>query len=204
MALDIPLARLLEHPGIWRGRSSAQISTLATGFAALDDYLPGRGWPRAGLIEILIPRLGIGELYLLLPALASLTRARCARWCAWIAPPFEPFAPALASHGLLLEHLLIVRAPTSLWALEQALRCGACDAALAWVRQAQPRDLRRLQLAAEHGRTLGVMFRALKAARAPSSAAVRIALEPLEQGARLSLLKNRGGARGSIDLHWSS
>src|SRR5262249_61207439 len=68
------LARLLEHPAIWRGTSVARTEVLPTGFSALDDRLPGGGWPRSGLIEILVSRFGVGELTLLLPALAAMTR----------------------------------------------------------------------------------------------------------------------------------
>src|SRR5579875_332479 len=91
-SLDDPrIARLLEHPALWRGRSAARLSTVPTGFSALDAALPGGGWPQVGLVEILISRLGVGELYLLLPALASITQRAQARWCAWVARG-EPFA----------------------------------------------------------------------------------------------------------------
>ena len=126
------LGPLLEHPAIWRGRSVARVDAMSTGFASLDQALPGRGWPRAGLIEILVSRLGVGELYLLLPVLATLTNRPSARWCAWIAPPFEPFAPALTAHGIALEHVFITRGDSPLWAFEQSLRSGACDAVLGW------------------------------------------------------------------------
>lgn len=203
MPADSSLARLLEHPTIWRGRSAARSPTVPSGFPALDERLPGGGWPRAGLVEVLIARFGVGELYLLIPALAALTRAPAARWCAWISPPFEPFAPALAAHGLALERLLVARAGPPLWAFEQALGSGACDAALTWVRRPHARDVRRLQLAAERGRTLGILFRALRAAREASCAALRLAVEPAGQGgARITLLKSRGGLRGSIELPW--
>lgn len=202
MSVEVPLARLLEHPAIWRGRSAARIATVSTGFPALDERLPGHGWPRAGLVEILIARFGIGELRLLMPALATLTGRTAARWCAWIAPPLEPFAPALAAHGLALERVLVVRTDTPLWAFEQALGSGACDAALAWARRAHLRDIRRLQLATERGRTLGILFRALRAARDSSCAALRLALEPAPHGVRVTLLKSRGGLRGSVELSW--
>lgn len=202
------LDRLLEHPAIWRGRSVAQIATLPTGFRALDESLPGKGWPRAGLVEILISHLGLGELYLFLPVLAALTRHASARWCAWISPPFEPYAPALAAHGVVLERVFVARASTPLWAFEQSLTSGACDAVLGWAakktRGPRARDIRRLQLAAERGRTLGVMFRPLRAAQEPSSAVLRMMVEPLQQGARVTLLKSRGGHRGAIDLTWAS
>src|SRR2546430_4815664 len=56
MDREAKLARLLEHPAIWRGRSAAHPQGLPSGFAALDAYLPGHGWPRTGLIEILVSR----------------------------------------------------------------------------------------------------------------------------------------------------
>ena len=68
------LAELLAHPSVWRGRSRAAVETLSTGFAALDAGLPGGGWPRHGLVEVLTPQPGAGELYLLLPVLAALSR----------------------------------------------------------------------------------------------------------------------------------
>jgi len=197
---DAKLARLLEHPAIWRGRSAAHRRGLPTGFAALDAYLPGKGWPRTGLIEILVSRFGSGELYLLLPALAALTRAAAARWCVWVAPPLMPFAPALASQGVALDRVAVVGGARPLWALEQALGSGACDVALAWARQPKAREIRRLQLAAERGRTLGVLFRPRRAAREASAAVLRLSLEPITAGVRITLLKGRGAMRGAVDL----
>ena len=202
------LSRLLEHPAIWRGRSAARARTLPTGFAALDEGLPGGGWPHAGLIEILPTCFGVGELSLLLPALAAATRRPEARWCAWVGAPLQPFAPALAQCGVALERVLVVQAAkkkeaggkSALWAFEQTLRSGACDIALAWLRSAQPRQIRRLHLAAQHGATLGVLFRPREAARDSSAAVLRIAVEPAAPGARVTLLKSRGGVHGAIDL----
>ena len=203
------LSRLLEHPAIWRGRSAARMRTLPTGFPALDEGLPGGGWPHAGLIEILPTCFGAGEMSLLLPALAAVTRRPEARWCAWVAPPLQPFAPALAQCGMALERVLVVQAQRqdagrkpALWAFEQLLRSGACDIALAWLRNAPPRQIRRLHLAAQRGATLGVLFRPRAAARDASPAVLRIAVEPAARGARLTLLKSQGGARGAIELSW--
>ena len=201
------LSRLLEHPAIWRGRSASRTRTLPTGFPALDEGLPGGGWPHAGLIEILPTCFGAGELSLLLPALAAVTRRPEARWCAWVAPPLRPFAPALAQSGVALERVLVVNTPkkvvkgkSALWAFEQTLRSGACDIVLGWLRHALPRQIRRLHLAAERGDTLGVLFRPREAARDSSPAVLRVAVEPAAPGARVTLLKSRGGARGTIEL----
>ena len=130
---DPRLEQLLAHPALWRAGSAARGAVWPSGFAPLDAGLPGGGWPRSGLIEILPMRFGQGELQLLLPALASITRRSEARWCIWVAPPLQPFAPALVAAGVALSRLLIVRAPmrgrrpTSLWAFEQALGSGACE-----------------------------------------------------------------------------
>src|ERR1700730_8222400 len=201
MGADAKLARLREQPAIWRGRSSAAYPPgLPSGFAALDAFLPGYGWPRAGLIEILVPRFGSGELYLLFAALGALTRAAGARWCVWVAPPLMPFAPSLVSQGIALDRVAVVSGARPLWALEQTLGSGACDAVLAWARQPKAREIRRLQLAAERGRTLGVLFRPRRAAREASPAVLRLALEPLAAGVRITLLKGRGAWRGVLEL----
>ena len=224
MSTHQQLAELLAHPSVWRGRSCAAVETLSTGFAALDAGLPGGGWPRHGLVEILTPRPGVGELYLLLPALAALSRVTPARWCTWVSPPHQPFAPALQAHGVELDRMLVVNfqglAPhdgkrrrsdgvhMGLWALEQALRSGACGMALAWLPRASPRAIRRLQLAAEQGRALGVLFRSQQFAQVASPAMLRVLLEPTmaagRHGARVRLLKSRGGSREPIDLTWTA
>jgi cell division inhibitor SulA len=228
-ANDQQLQELLAHPSVWRGRSRAAVETLSTGFAALDAGLPGGGWPRHGLVEILTPQPGVGELYLLLPVLAALSQTMPARWCTWVSPPHEPYAPALESHGVALDRMLVVRFPQGLaphssrrpffvkegdgvhmntWAMEQALRSGACGMALAWLPRVSPRAIRRLQLAAEQGRALGVLFRSQQFAHLASPAMLRVALEPLKEpgrhGARLTLIKSRGGSRVPIDVTWTA
>jgi hypothetical protein len=202
------LSELLAHPSVWRGRSRAAVETLPTGFSALDAGLPGGGWPRHGLIEILTPQPGVGELYLLLPVIAALSRVAPARWCTWVSPPHEPFAPALEAHGVALERMLVVRTHLPLWAHEQALRSGACEIALAWLPRVSPRAVRRLQLAAEQGRTLGVLYRSQRFADEASPAMLRVMLDPVvtagRHGARVRLLKSRGGSRETIELQWAA
>jgi hypothetical protein len=89
-----------------------------------------------------------------------------------------------------------------LWAFEQALGSNACDVGLTWIQRVHPREIRRLQLAAERGRSLGFIFRSATAAQEASSAALRVLLQPAEQGARVTLLKSRGGLRGAINVSW--
>ncbi|MEJ5212054.1 MAG: translesion DNA synthesis-associated protein ImuA [Burkholderiales bacterium] len=194
------LDTLLQHPALWRGDQLAQVAqpSLASGFEALDRELPGGGWPVGALTELLHEREGIGELRLLLPALARLTGA--GRWVAWVAPPHLPYAPALAAAGIDLARLLVIGAVSprdDLWAAEQALRAGSMGAVLFWPGELDARAARRLQLAAEAGGAAGFLYRPLAAATEPSPAALRIALEP---PSALRILKRRGRA-ASASIH---
>jgi hypothetical protein len=196
-------AELDQHPGIWRGAELARSARpgIASGFAPLDAELPGGGWPCGALTEILPQHQGIGELRLLGPALARL--AAQGKFIAWIAPPHLPYAPALAAAGIALARIVIVktaRDSDSLWATEQALRSAACGAVLAWPLEPSYAQLRRLQLAAETGRCLAVLFRPSQAAREPAPAALRLALATCAGGLALSILKRRGAPLSRLIL----
>ncbi|MCW0439061.1 hypothetical protein NB723_004025 [Xanthomonas sacchari] len=107
-------------------------------------------------------------------------------------PPYLPYPVAWAQAGVALAQLQIVRAGAdAAWAAEQCLRAGSCAAVLCWPGLAGDKTLRRLQVAAETGRTLGFAYRPLKAAANPSPAALRIALDAAP--AQLRVLKCRGG-----------
>jgi protein ImuA len=194
------LDALLQHPSLWRGRGAVLQAGYPTGFAALDAVLPGGGWPRRGLVEILTAGSGFGELALWAPLVRQLTRAETARWCAFIAPPFEPFAPAWRAAGARLDRLLIVRTPQPLWALEQSLLSGSCAIGFAWPQQARMTELRRLALATERGMSLAVLIRPLRAALEHSAAVLRIALTRSATHLRLQMLKGRGLAPCAVEL----
>ncbi len=197
------LDTLLQRRDIWRGGrvSPPTGEGLTTGFTALDAALPGGGWPQGALTELLLSQEGIGELRLLMPALARLSHVD--RWIAWIAPSRLPYAPALAAARVELSRVLVVHVndrTQGLWAIEQALRHGRCGAVLAWPRQADMRTLRRLQLAAEAGQAWGFLFRTRDEANTPSPAALRLRLEPSPHGLAVQILKCRGLTPPSFTL----
>jgi cell division inhibitor SulA/protein ImuA len=181
---------LQRHP-VWRGGTAAfPNDTLPTGFDGLDRELPGGGWPTGGLTELLVGVAGVGELQVILPALAALSWA--GKRIVWLSPPYLPYAPALAAAGLNLEQVAVVRAPArrdALWAAEQALRSGSCHALLAWPRHPRYEELRRLAVAAEAGEACAFLFRLPAAASEPSPAVLRLSLEP---DATVRILKRRG------------
>jgi len=208
------LDKLLESPRLWRGQATSRAwQGLATGYPRLDEHLPGGGWPRHALTEILLGRYGSGELEVLMPALATLSRDEghdeahdgdagpAAGWLAWVAPPFQPYPPALAQWGIELSRVLIVRPrqpAEALWAAEQALASGNCAAVLLWSRDLDTTASRRLQLAAQAGRSWAVAFRPDRERRRPSAAALRLELRPGAQGTDIHILKNRGGRPAAV------
>jgi cell division inhibitor SulA/protein ImuA len=188
------LEAVLNHPAVWRGSDCARVAipSIPTGFAELDAVLPGGGWPAAALTEIYAERPGIGELQFLMPATARLTRA--GHWVTLITPPYIPYAPALAAHGLRLSRLILIRASKTeerFWACEQALRHQGCGAVLAWVDHAPERAFKRLQLAAEASSAVALLFRSARVIPA-SPAALRLHIERMQNRTLVRVLKRRG------------
>ena len=223
------IEQLLEsNRNLWRGRDHKGESsdTIATGFAELDTMLPGGGWPMQGLIEMVSERWGVGELQLFLPLMRHLI-AR-GSWVLWIAPPYSPYAPGLAQAGIDLRRILIVggsNAPLkseafygkksapepvsserlsskeALWSMEKALQTQHCGLVLAWHSQLPQPTLRRLQLAAITGKTLGVVFMSKNSEHSPSSMRLKIKSSESDGAesayAEVGLLKARGSYRQS-------
>ncbi len=186
-----------RRPDLWCGRAPRQAlpAGIPTGLSRLDEQLVWGGWPPGSLSEILTDRPGEG-FALTLPALVRLSLE--SRWVLLVEPPFQPFAPALAAHGLRLERLVMVTAgPDRAWATEQGLRSGACAAVLVWGGQWETTHLRRLQLAAETGGALAILFREESAVRSPSPAVLRLQVRSTPLGRELTLLKQRGGPDGA-------
>ncbi|MEA3156685.1 MAG: hypothetical protein QOK44_4274 [Betaproteobacteria bacterium] len=199
------LEAVLNHPAVWRGNECARVAfAVPTGFAELDAQLPGGGWPTGAITEIYAERAGVGEMKLTVTAAARLTQE--GRWLSVIAPPHVPYAPALASHGIRLERLLLIQPGSvedNLWAAEQALRASCCGAVLLWQDHINERALRRLQLAAESASTSLFLFRSARVAPA-SPAALRLHVSRAHGRTIVRILKRRGGglpAPITLDLH---
>jgi cell division inhibitor SulA/protein ImuA len=195
-------------PGLWKGRrANGAGHTLPSGHARLDAHLPGGGWPIGALTEVLTAHPGLGELSLLLPALARL--GADGQWVVLVDPPWIPYPPALRARQVVLERLLLVRtgdASSTLWACEQALRNGRGGAVLAWPRAITFPRLRRLQLAAREQGKLGFVFRPESAVRETSPAALRLQLEHGAAGAtRVRVVKCRGShPPAPVELRFSA
>ena len=198
------VSALLQKSGLWRASSldSGPAASVASGFAELDELLPGSGWPASGLVEILHDGHGLGELRLLMPGLAALSQAS-SRWILLVNPPWVPYPPALVQAGIDLSRVILVQ-PSSrkdyLWTLEKALASQSCSAVLAWPGAVTAQQLRRLQLASKEGGCLGALFRPTKAAGQASPAELRLLVQgviapPLSPSSQVAvkILKRRGG-----------
>lgn len=190
-----PLAAdaLAAIPGVRRG-SRQRSPVVATGFAELDQVLQG-GWPVGALSQLMEAEAGLG-LSLIVPLARAATRA--GRHAALVAPPFIPYAPALAAAGVDLVRLLWI-APQdqreALWASEQLLRAGTVTVVALWSPPLSGSVERRLQLAAETGVSIAIAAHCGHAA-AGSVAAVRLALAVTTSGLRMDVLRCRGTRPG--------
>ena len=113
------------HPALWLGHQLGRPrgDGVASGFVELDAQLPGGGWPRRTLTELLLPHPGVGELRLLAPSLAAAQRS--GRLVMMFDPPAQLSAWALVQLGMDVEQLLVRQTRTrvvpgsdSLWASE--------------------------------------------------------------------------------------
>lgn len=201
--MALALEHVLARPDVWRGDALASLSlpALASGYPALDAELPGGGWPRGQLTELLHADTGIGELALLLPALAALTKQ--GQQVVLILPPdrrWHVHAPTLLAAGLMLAHVLVVSAKDArdtLWAAVESLRCTAVAATVLWpdagMRQPVPANsLRRLHVAADQGGGCAFALRAERYANLSSPAPLRLCLAAANDGLSVQLLKRRG------------
>jgi cell division inhibitor SulA/protein ImuA len=191
----------LWRPAIGLARGGEGVPS---GHVPLDRVLGEGGWPRAGLVELLLERPGSGELELLLPLLVRLSAPADAAegepgWLVWIDPPLLPFAPALQRRGVALSRLLVVqpRPADLLWAAQQAARASCSRVVLCWSRQPlRYPELRKLQVAASDGGQPLFLFRTLRVADQPSPAILRLQLQPQPAGLAVQILKQRGGRHG--------
>ncbi|MFM9433537.1 protein ImuA [Janthinobacterium sp. CG_23.3] len=187
------LAQLVAKD-VWRASELAvsRSTTRATGHAYLDAELPNKGWPRSSLIELLLQQSGIGELQLLEPALAALSKTQR---IALVQPPYIPQSMAFKVGGIDTNRLLWITAKSSadaLWTTEQILKNGSCGAVIFWQQNVRSESLRRLNLAAQTTDTWFWFMRPMSCASDSSPAPLRLALRPALGGVSVEILKRRG------------
>jgi hypothetical protein len=218
------LQEVLKRADIWQASNHSQSSaSLSTGYASLDQSLHYSGWPLNQMSELLIERVGIGEMQLVLPALAKMQAK--GGWLFLIEPPFIPYAPAWLKANIDIDRMMIIKAEQQqecLWAAEKIIANQGVSGSLFWPPKDQlsNKALKRLQLAAEQGHGLNFVFRSMSAISQSSPASLRLVIkndststvskqrkigQPLEKQLAIQVLKQRGGWSGqAVNLRLSA
>ena len=168
---------------------------LSTGVPALDHLLPAGGLRRGTLVEYLAD----GTLAL------GAAREACRQGRALVVSDRRRtfYPPAAAAWGIDLASTIVLQ-PASIAderrAVDQTLRCPGVGAV--WVRLGilDPREFRRLQLAAEAGGTVGLLVRSASVRGWPTWSDVQWLIQPQPSPGpwrlRVELLRCRGGPGG--------
>jgi protein ImuA len=168
--------------------------------------LPEKGFRSGTLVEWLVAEEGAGAATL---ALDAASRAGGGSVVV-LDRDHEFYPPAAVRLGIGPARLIVLHTTKKAdhdWALDQALRCPAVAAVMAWPDswgKLDGRTFRRLQLAAEQGGGLGLWIRPDTVRAEPSWADVRLLVEPLPSGSRsgrkrrlkVCVLRCRGGGGG--------
>jgi protein ImuA len=184
----------------WQEASGAEDEVrFSCGAAAVDRLLPDGGLRHGMLVEWLSAGSGaVGSGAATLGLLSA--REACAEGGALVViDRRQTFYPAAAAAwGIDLDRMIVVHpqnARDELWAAVQALRSPAVAAMWAAIDRLDSRAFRRLQLAAQAGRTLGVLMRPGCARGEPSWADVTLEVEARaksrESKARIPALDSR-------------
>lgn len=177
---------------------------LSLGFPVIDAALPWNGLPGAALHEI-VGRPGDAAASGFAVWLLARLKGQVL-WCRGDSHEAGvPYAPALAQAGLPPERVIVVKAANAserLWAMEEGLRSGSFSAVLAEDTDVDLTVTRRLQLAAEAGRTTAFLLLSQQRLGRVSAALTRWQVNSVpaedDEAARwqLSLARCRNGAGG--------
>lgn len=198
------------HPGV----------VASTGFARVDRHLPWGGLPVAGLHEVAGLAATTFAVLLVRALLARPEERRPVLWCQSEMSERERgrlHGPGLVDLGLDPGRFIFVtprREREVLWAMEEALVCGAVALAVGEVAALGMTESRRLQLAARRGGAAGLVLRGPESDRGASAALTRWRMDPGEHPAAdgvplplpgtarhdLSLWRCRGGTPGRWSL----
>lgn len=181
---------------IWCGNQlGSQVATvLGSGFAPLDAQLPGGGWACHALSELLQPQTSVAEWRLLAPAMRQVVAKGLD--VVVVGPPKHPHLPGLRRVGLDERRLVWIQAESPserLWATEQLVRANSAGLLVAWLPQARPEQIRRLQIGAQACDGPVFVCRPLVAVNETSAAPLRIEVRfGVDWELHLRILKRRG------------
>ncbi|WP_073466586.1 translesion DNA synthesis-associated protein ImuA [Rhizobacter sp. OV335] len=181
---------------VWRADQigNERSRVLPTGFQALDQALPGGGWPCASITEVLQLQPTVAEWRLLGPALKTAMEKGVE--LVLIGPPKLPHLPGLRLAGIDERRVIWVQAESPaqrLWTTEQLIKANTMAVLMAWLPQVRPEQLRRLQVCAASADSPVFLFRPASAQHQASAAPLRLIAEAdVDWQLHVRVLKRRG------------
>lgn len=191
----------LHHLNAWDTQRTRQVPVIPAGLPDLETLLPAGGWPKRGLVEVLLPDDYTDGLSLFLPALARLSRQ--GRWLGMVVPPYLARARVLSDPAIDAARVLQVnphKGRSGLWTLESLLRSGNFSAVMAWPGCATELMAKRLEKAASIGHTLGILLRVETRPQTSSGIGLRLQLEADVNGRAVYLLDAQGNRLAGMPL----
>jgi hypothetical protein len=202
--MPISLSQVIDQGQVWQARTQQNerpsLTVLDSGFAVVNEHLPGGGWAAGQVCEI-YAQPGQGELSLILPALATLSEQP--RWILWVAgPQFQqqlllPQPAALLAAGIDIRRILLVHPKDeeqALWCMEEGLKSGHCSAVLGWPARLNKPHIRRLQLAASQHQSYCWLWPQCAFDSSGSPAAIRLSVQRLDAQQLQAVFHKRRGS----------
>lgn len=194
--MSLSLQELKNRRLVWSANQApnhiVEPAFIPSGFAVLDEQIGG--WPNSGLVELQPSAMGVGELRLILPVLASLASKTTdqAKLQVWL-PGGVQLMPqglgaAFTSSTVMLKSL---SSSESLWVLDTLLQSGICSAVVCWLDALDPAQAKRLQIAAKESNTLVFCIRSMVRQDNSLPISLRMRLQPSDQGLLLDVFKRQ-------------
>lgn len=152
---------------------------LSTGLNELDQLLPEKGLMPGTLSEWISAHEGSGAMTL---AMLVAKQIQTTGPLVVVDQSRQFYPTAMAALGIDLQNTMFVHPKTradELWAVEQSLRCEGIAAVVFQLQHLRTPEFRRLQLAAESGRAIGLLLRPAIARRHSGWADVRLMVKAL-------------------------
>ena len=202
MPVELPHAGLLSQlpraieGELWRADQLGESFTevLPSGWEALDLELPGGGWPRRSVTEVLATQPSVLEWRLLSPVLRRVVAE--GGQVVVVGPARIPHLPGLRHEGLSERQLVWIKAEVPserLWVTEQLIKSNSAGAIVSWLPQARQEQLRRLQVCAHGCEGMVFLCRPESARFEASAAPLRVHAEVgIDWELRVNVFKRRG------------
>jgi protein ImuA len=201
-----------------QGLSQVSHSSLDQHLGSIREAFPNATFPLGAVHEFLSPKPENGAAAV--GFIAAIMKSLMGRGGSlmWISSMRKIFPPALKSFGIEPDRIIFVdlqKEKDVIWAMDEALKCGALTAVVGEVRNIDFTASRRLQLAVEQSKVTGFIIRNNESKPGTTACVSRWKITPLPSETfddlpgigfpkwRVELLRVRNGKPGVWNLFWN-